>query len=973
MNLRPLYDVLEATGYLVDGARAPNVTIGPDARHNRHSRNFEPDARWQRPRRQPSRSSLTVYFKCEPSSPSEDTVAQWRQEIWNEGTAPLLWVISPDKVDIYNGFAEPRESGDAETHRIKTFKRTASDLEELGRAAGHLAMETDSFWQHRLARQINRQTTVDRLLLRDIACLENDLSNSGMKKLDAQGLIGRTIFAQYLVDREIVTQNFLVNLGDPKLSKILRNGAMAGRLFDWLRKVFNGNMFIDSGEVAEPAHLNRVADFLDGLDPNRQGTLFPYQFDIIPVELISSIYEQFVRSETATSPSTGHKDVHYTRLSLVSMVLDKAMSECNGDEKVLDLTCGSGVFLVEALRRLVHKRAGDQKPTRELIRETLYSQVWGSDISKAAIQVAAFSLYLTALELDPEPDPPDDLAFEPLIGRTLVQDDIWEEESQLSRLTNGRKFDVIVGNPPWSYPGKEFSERRKRTGAGGSRGTSLDFVVRAMHYASDSTRFGLVLGALQFFGQTPKTRQTLQDIMKKLASVTLVNLSNLTGWLFPNAKMPGMVLLARHRRDAPPAVTTIQVPWSPWGEKSHTFNIAASDITTLPMRDWERNPRFLKGAFLGTHRDLTLLDNLWRFNHKLKDQLGEIGTEFRTGLTIGNRNRDAGAMQGLRWLPGSIPMDPFSLPFDLVPFDHDRAQRPRKQRIYRAPVLIVREILLKQHARPLVAVAEQDVVYSDAYFGAVFSPKDDLPHLLAGILSSSLATWFLLMTGSALGLWKKRIKSTDVNQMPVPDLREATASEIGRSITDLARSLRGRAATQHDWTTLDEAVFEVYRLRPWERSVVQDGLFQATWQWVPGRNESVAPASTEHVMQYTKAFVSGVDVWLRTRNMRRLRAEVFDLAPTDPMRVVRFVLEDRPGPSVARVVAPDEDLASLLHQIGGRFGFSLADELVRRQEVRAHDAHEIVIVKPAARHHWMERYGLRDADDVVADSMRSPG
>lgn len=971
MNLRPLYDVLEATGYLVDGARAPNVTMSDNAWNAPRRRNFKPDATWC------GRSSLSVHFKYDPNSPSADTVARWRQEIWNQGTVPLLWVIRPDKVDIYNGFAEPRGPGDAEANRLRTFDHTAKDLEALDRAAGRLAMETDGFWQHRLARKINRQTTVDRLLLRDIGRLERDLSNSGMQKLDAQGLIGRTIFAQYLVDREIVTQDFLESLParPTKLSDVLRDGAMAEHLFDWLREVFNGDMFTGSGAVPDAAHLDRVANFLDAVDPDTgQTTLFPYQFDIIPVELISSIYEQFVRSETATSSSAGHKDVHYTRLSLVSMVLDKAMDECTGDETVLDLTCGSGVFLVEALRRLVHKRAGDQEPTRDLIRETLYSQVWGSDISEAAIQVAAFSLYLTALELDPDPDPPDALTFEPLIGRTLVKDNIWDEESRLGRLTDDRKFDVIVGNPPWSYPGKEFSERRRRTGAGASRGTSLDFVLRAMHYASDSTRFGLVLGAPHFFGQNPNTRQTLQDIMKKLAPVTLVNLSNLTGWLFPNARMPGMALFARHRRDEPPVVTTVQVPWFPWGKKSHTFNFVASDITTLPMRDWERNPRFLKGAFLGTHRDLTLLDNLWRSNHKLKDQLGEIGTKFRTGLTRGNRSRNARDMQGLPWLPGQIPMDPFSLPFDLLPFDFDRAEWPRDRSIYRAPILIVREGLLMEHARPLVAIAEQDVVYSDTYFGAVFSRKNgDLFHLLAGILSSSLATWFLLMTGSALGLWKKRIKSNDVEQLPVPALRKAAASKIGMTIADLTRSMRGRVVTQHDWTTLDEAVFELYRLRPWERSIVQDGLFQATWQWVPGRNESVAPASTEHVMQYAKAFVSGVDVWLRTRNMRRMRAEVFDLAPTDPMRVVRFVLEDQPGPSVAGVVAPEGDLTGLLHQIGERLGSSLTDELVRRQEVREYDAHEIVIVKPAARRHWMERYGLRDADDVVADSMRDPG
>ena len=973
LNAQPLYDVLEATGYLIAGGPAPGVSLEQDAWAAQRVRNFKPDATWR------SQSTLKIYFKYEEASPSPKTMAAWRQEVWNEGVVPLLWVICPDKVEVYNGFARPMDKGDADAHRIRTFKQRGSDLRELDTAAGRLAMETGRFWQDSMSERLNRNTSVDRLLLRDIARLARDLVNSGVDRSDAQSLIGRSIFAQYLVDRQIVNEDFLeATCGRSTLSEILRQGPASEHLFSWLRDTFNGDLFPGNGDMADRLHLSRVADFLDAEDATGQRTLFPYQFNIIPVELISSIYEQFVQPESRAASEAAETDVHYTRLSLVSLVLDEVLDECSGDETVLDLTCGSGVFLVEALRKLVEKRAGDAPPTREMIRETLYEQVFGMDISGAAVEVAAFSLYLTALELDPHPEPPSDLAFERLIGRTLFAGDIWQERSALAQKADGRKFDVIVGNPPWSYaPTPTLQAHRERTGVGGSRGTSLDFVHMAADYASPRTRFGLVLGAHHFFGRHASTRRALQKLMTDLSPVTLVNLSNLSSWLFPQAKMPGMVLFAGHRRDQPNVVTAVQVPWSPGGDKSHTFDLAPGDVTTLPMWDWERDPRFLKGAFLGTHRDLTLADDLWKrkCHRELTDALGEVGAELRTGLTRGNRNRDARAMRGLPWLNSAAPMAPFSVPAGLVPFNNDRAQRPRDREIYRAPLLIVREFLLKQYApRPLVAVADRDLVYSDAYFGVAFSQEDrDVAHLLAGVLSSSLAAWFLLMTSSTLGIGKRRIKPSDIGQMPVPDLAKAAASELGARIADLARSMRGRAVTAHDWTTLDEAVFDLYKLRPSERIVVRDGLFQATWQWTPGRTESVAPASTEQVIQYAQAFVSAVDVWLRARGLRHMRAEVFDHPTTDPVRVVRFVLEDGSGPSVAGVVAPTGDLKGLLHQIGGRLGFPMADKLIGQQEVRAYDTREVVIVKPAARRNWMGVCGLRDADDVVADSLRNPG
>ncbi|HVC35255.1 MAG TPA: hypothetical protein VNL16_17210, partial [Chloroflexota bacterium] len=91
-----LTDVLEATGYLIGGERAPGVRLNEEARANRRGRQFEPDALWRSP------SAVTVYFKYVEEEPSKDHIAEWRREIWNEGFAPLLWVISPRRIDLYN-------------------------------------------------------------------------------------------------------------------------------------------------------------------------------------------------------------------------------------------------------------------------------------------------------------------------------------------------------------------------------------------------------------------------------------------------------------------------------------------------------------------------------------------------------------------------------------------------------------------------------------------------------------------------------------------------------------------------------------------------------------------------------------------------------------------------------------------------------------------------------------------------------
>ena len=975
-----LRDVLEATGYIENGAPAHGVHLGGEARSRCRSRDFAPDALWR------GDSALTVYFKHAPEAPSDEQVAGWRREIWNQGFAPLLWVVSPQRIDLYNGFGRPRETGDTGAHLLRTFLTIKSALEELDAFAGRLAMETGRFWQQEDARAVDRGTSVDRQLLRDLSALEHNLVAAGMDRSAAQGLIGRSIFAQYLIDRAIVTEHLLGSeYGHGAFSGILRDRSAAKRLFEWLRDVFNGDMFPSEDSVV-PAdeHLGRVADFLDAVDPESgQGSLFPYQFDVIPVELISSIYEQFAHADDSSSPVASGTDVFYSRLSLVSLVLDEITDGLSGSETVLDLTCGSGIFLVEALRRLVALRAGGGRPSRTLIRSTLHRQIHGVDASEAAVRVAAFSLYLAALELDPDPRPPDALTFQPLIGRTLIVGDAWDVEQNpaaegtLAERGAPRKFDLIVGNPPWSYRGRESTAARGRRHGDqdlrAPRGESLDFAFRAMEFASDETRLGLILSAVQFFSQSRTGATASRRLVEELSPVTLVNLSNQSDWLFPRGNLPAVVLLARRHGSRPGTVTAVQVPWSPHGVRSHTFEMAPGDVIDLSLTDWRRNPALLKGAFFGCRRDLSLLDRLTSTHATLGDRLRGLDAGLVTGLIFGDRSRDARFLRGLPLLTAR-DLRPFSVPEPeaLEEFAAPGAERPRDRDAFRAPLLLVKEFLV-QGPRPVAAIADRDVVFTDAFFGAALPPAlHDAAHLLAAILSSSLASWFFLMTGSTFGLWLQRIKRRDVARLPIPDIDSSLHSDAGQRVTRLARELQRNPPTRDDprWRTLDDAVLDLYDLDEADRIIARDGWFRASWQWKDGREKSTEAANPEtHVLDYARAFLSVIDGWLAATERRHMRAEVFHLPMGAPLRIVRFVLEDGYVPSSAELVTPDGDLRSVLQQIGQRLNVRLATVLSGQRELRVHDRREVVVLKPSARRHWMGVSGLDDADAIVVDSL----
>ena len=263
------------------------------------------------------------------------------------------------------------------------------------------------------------------------------------------------------------------------------------------------------------------------------------------------------------------------------------------------------------------------------------------------------------------------------------------------------------------------------------------------------------------------------------------------------------------------------------------------------------------------------------------------------------------------------------------------------------------------------------MVFTKAYYGAPFPDQyREAAHLLAAILSSALASWFFVMSASEFGVWKRRLLRQDVALLPIPDLKDAIHSLSGRRILSLEKKLQRKVPTHEDWTDLDETVFDLYRLDDADRVVVRDGFFRATWEWNAGLLRSVQPAeATGDLLPYAHTFLATLEAWFSARNQRHLRAEVFDLPPSDPLRVVRFVLEDGPGPSEATVHQPDADLSELLTRIGQRLNVKLANALIGQRELRVHGRNEVVMIKPAGRRHWMGVCALEDADAVITESV----
>ena len=133
---------------------------------------------------------------------------------------------------------------------------------------------------------------------------------------------------------------------------------------------------------------------------------------------------------------------HYTPAWLADHVLDQVGFDGTSSGRLLDPTCGSGVFLLRALARLRNARGACEDPGQ------ISRQIVGMDVNSLAV-LAARANYVLALRQRLNPDRPIALPIH-------LRDVVLQERSEPA-------FDFLVGNPPWLAWDHLPAEYRRQT------------------------------------------------------------------------------------------------------------------------------------------------------------------------------------------------------------------------------------------------------------------------------------------------------------------------------------------------------------------------------------------------------------------------------------------------------------------------------------------------------------------------------
>jgi len=989
----------------------------------------------------------TVYLK-EVGQHRASDIRRYQRFVWNQGIATVLVVCTAERIHVYSAMAPPARDDEepAEGHRlVEALDRTADALEVqlLIRR-----IETGQIYRDRPA-SFDRDCAVDQELLRNLRAAAEKLHeiDPTVPYSIICGLLGRVIFTCYLTDRQIIGADQFKEAGAPgvdNLRDLLEKGTLqSGKqvlytLFEQLQPQFNGSMFDEDIAAEKQAitlrHVEVLHQFLrgDNLD-TRQRTLgfWAYDFNFIPIETISAIYEGFLGLQDDSTPGSAagtkrKRGAYYTPKHLAELVIDmgtESWPSLSG-KRFLDPACGSGVFLVTIFNRIAEEwrrsNPDSRSPTRwRALVDVLKHNLFGVDKDETACRITCFSLYLAILDHFEPRDIREFAAVGRLLPKLLLKEgesaaddevytilcrNFFDEDLPLPR--DG--FDLVTGNPPWvgrNQPRDPKVERWYRQHVRQelpSRQAAHAFMWKAPTQTRDHGHVCLLLPSKVLLNRTDEfqekwlTHHQVQEVLQ---------LADLRFLLFENAVCPAIgVLYTGKKGDAGWTSLDYVAPQASRADpRRGIVVITPEDRKRVSLQELvyharvDQAPMVWKMYMRGTPRDIRLIDRLSTY-----PQLGSLvgtakspsrwvsGQGFQPdekGKTLQHHSRYE--PQYPWWPPEHLYVDANSRAIDLVlqeqecgPIGVPFAQYyfVRDPRIYRAPLVLITQGFTR------IALADFDVLFRHS-LQSISGPAQDtgLLALLCAVMRSRLAKYYLFHTAANWGIEREKVHKHELLRLPFP-LPESMADqgkarEVVREVQSIFDSISAairdsnppfdrRSVIDEASSRLEPLVYEYYDLDECERVLVHD------------TSQIIEPSATPHslaadipTLRPAKAEdrkqYSETICRLLNRWARRsgwkVRAETL-ASPRTGLGVVSLNRSSSGGPGSD--VEADGEVEHTLSRIRGLLPNSAGWRTYMRG-LTVFDGDWIHMVKPLILRHWTRTAALNDADELVTAILTS--
>lgn len=861
----------------------------------------------------------------------DEQFAELHRRLWSWGGVPLVFRKKAGRVDLLRCAHGPDFTSDGRlSYRAYDTLDLLTLLDEATPAPWWdlTQLQAGSLWDDPdvCEKLLSPDEAAQAALVHAIAAREKDLTDKRVLPGPLRRrLLVLSLLIAYLEDRGVLEPEIFGRCTSKATHffEVLGDGPGLCKLLAELEVRFNGDVFTlsdeEQAEVLRTSSLGRFAALVEGrTDSTGQLSLWQlYSFRDLPVELISHVYQHFVRADASAV---------YTPPFLVRLLLDEALGRDRLDrlaeqgEAILDPSCGSGVFLVEAYKRLIaHWRARNAwaQPDVATLRR-LMGQIRGVDVNPDAIELAAFSLCLALCEaLDNDSIRASTKLFPKLRGVSLHQSCFFAaRESQIL----GDNIGVVIGNPPFESrlktPGSRASYKRWKRELGKFPDKQVAYLFLLDSLAI--LRPGGLLCLLQQYNLLYNKK--VADLRRHLFTrwdvrevLDFVSIRGLFG--VADTKVVALVVEAKPPERRRILHATFRRTGRVAAERG--FDIDYYDLHWLPREQVLSEAPVWRSDLVGGGRVTELVGRLRAMRTLEEYATGrnwDIGQGFITGGGRVNPNRGDDHVRGKRYLP-STALGPNGLDASKISTAPDRPiEEPRTTQRFTAPMVLVRMQIDLHHDY----VPTGYLTYPDQVVG-ICAPKADAAQL------RQVHAW-LHRESRALRAYVAASS---------PKVQKATA------------------LMQSDIEALPFPPSGSFDISPNEQIVIDDVVdYYREFVRVGQKSAMLRDCSDEALAEFRDVYVRHVNAVYR--ELQPQRAYRWPGAVCQPFGFGDVEVDWSDAQSLR------DRLVNLLREQRG-------ESLLVHRVARVFDGPFVFLLKPDRLRYWLRSVALRDADDTLAE------
>ena len=741
------------------------------------------------------RPPVAQAFIYRSDGPAQDSdFAHLHQRLWSWGGVPLVYRIASGMVQLFRCAHRPDFEKDGEII-CKPFKilKLATEVAndpwwDADRLRNGTLWDDPQVCKKLLSSNLSAQKT----LINAVKRLYEELNKEEiLPKALRRKLLILSVLVAYLEERDVFEEGFFGRFKKDadKFFQVLADGPALVALLEHLENRFNGHVFVLSDDERETLstskQLPRFAQLVEARqESSGQLTLWKrYSFADLPVELISHIYQLFVHDSSVAV---------YTPQFLVRLMLGEVLSwerldrlEQN-DEVILDGACGSGIFLVEAYKRLVlHWRyRNDWKvPNQTDLKKLLTSRIRGVDLEEGAVELASFSLCLAICDaLQPMAIRASVKLF-PALKEKFIHTGCFFETREQGKVKD--KVGVIVGNPPFASKLSTDGAKRAYARYQKEHGDLPDKQVAYLflHESMEMLAPGGILSMLQQYNflYNQQSLRFRRKFIERWDVREILDFISVRGLFQKGSADTKVIAVVAEAQSAPPNRQILHATFRRSGraDAEQGFDIDYYDMHWLPRELAASNDGVWRSDLLGGGRVLAFADRLKKLR-TLAQYADEMGWDYGEGYIVGKTGsrKEADHVTGHPSLP-SVAIKSDGIDESLIETEQAKLFKSAyNEKRFTPPMLLIRQ----QHDLHHQIWSKHYLTYKDKLLG-ICAPKTELKEL------QQVAKWFDLestalrayVAAISLTLFHQRstsLSATDITYLPYPDSAELNLTAI---------------------------------------------------------------------------------------------------------------------------------------------------------------------------------------------------